>query len=131
MQFDQNHFEQAAAEFQKAVDRNPYDSESWYYLSISQLHTDQKQQAETNLYHIWPGSSYYGPREYQLGQIAFLRHDNAAAEQHLLGAINSNGEDLKARLLLAMIYRDQGEKDAALEQLAKVSAGAYFCQLLK
>jgi len=42
--------------------------------------------------------------------------------QHLLGAINSNGEDLDARLLLAMTYRDEGKKDAALEQLAKVSA---------
>jgi tetratricopeptide (TPR) repeat protein len=122
MQFDQNHFEQASAEFQKAVDRNPYDSESWYYLSICQLRANQRQQAETNLYRIWPGSSYYGPREYQLGQIAFLRHDDVAAEQHLLGAINSNSEDLKARLLLAMTYRDHGKKDAALEQLAKVNA---------
>ncbi len=122
MLFDQDHFEQAAAEFQKAVDRNPYDSESWYYLSICQLRTHRSQQAETNLYHVWPGSSYYGSREYQLGQIAFLRNDNAAAEQHLLGAINSNGEDLKARLLLAMTYRDQGKKAAALEQLAEVTA---------
>lgn len=120
--FDQNHFDTAAREFQKAVDRNPYDSESWYYLSICQLRLNRKQQAETNLYHIWPGSSNYGPREYQLGQIAFLRHDNAAAEQHLLGAINSNGTDLKARLLLAMLYRDESRKNAALEQLAKVSA---------
>ncbi len=122
IEFDQRKFEPAAAEFQKAVDRNPYDSESWYYLSICQLHAGERQQAETNLYHIWPGSSYYGPREYQLGQITLLRGDDAAAERHLLGAIDSNGEDLKARLVLAMLYRSQGKKDAALEQLAKVSA---------
>jgi tetratricopeptide (TPR) repeat protein len=120
--FNQNQFEKAATEFQKAVDRNPYDSDSWYYLSICQLRLNQQQQAERNLYHIWPGSSYYGPREYQLGQIAYLRHDNTAAEQYLLGAINSNGTDLKARLLLAVLYRDEGRKDAALEQLAKVNA---------
>ncbi len=120
--FDQDHFEQAAAEFQKAVDRNPYADESWYYLSICQLNLNRPGQAQTNLYYIWPGSAFYGAREYQLGRLAFLRHDDNGATQHLLGAINSNGEDLKARLLLAMIYRDQGQKDAALEQLAKVSA---------
>ncbi|MEO6829314.1 MAG: DUF5107 domain-containing protein, partial [Acidobacteriaceae bacterium] len=120
--FDQDHFDTAAAEFQKAVDRDPYDSKSWYYLSICQLHLNRQQQAETNLYHIWPGSAYYGAREFQLGQIAFLRHDHAAAEQHLLGAINANGTDLKARLLLAMLYRDERKKTDALEQLARVSA---------
>ncbi|MBA2680577.1 MAG: tetratricopeptide repeat protein, partial [Ktedonobacteraceae bacterium] len=121
LHFDLDHYEQAAVEFKKAVDRNPYSDESWYYLSICQFHLNQQQQAETNLYHIWPGSSYYGPREFQLGQLAFLRHDDKAAEQHLLGAINSNGEDLKARLFLALTYRDLGMKDAALEQLTKVS----------
>ncbi len=122
MAYDQRHFDEAATEFQKAVDRNPYDSESWYYLSVCQMRLNQKQQAETNFTHIWPGSSYYGVREYQLGEMAFLRHDDAGAAQHLLGAINSYGTDLKARLLLAVLYRDEGKKDAALEQLAKVIA---------
>ncbi len=122
LEFDAGHFQQAAAEFQKAVDRDPYDSQSWYYLSICQLRVGDQQQAERNLYYIWPGSSYYGPREYQLGRLAFLRHDTQTAIQHLTGAINSNGEDLDAHLLLAMKYRDQGKRDAALEQLAKVTA---------
>ncbi len=120
--FDAGHFRQAAAEFQKAVDRDPYASQSWYYLSICQIRLGRQDEAERNLYYIWPGSSYYGPREYQLGRLAFLRHDNNAAVQHLLGAVNSNGEDLDARLLLAMIYRDKGNKDAAVGELAKVSA---------
>lgn len=120
--FSNDHFDQAAAEFQKAVARDPYDSQSWYYLSICQVRTGEVAKAEKNLYYIWPGSSYYGPREYQLGRLAFLRHDNHAAQQHLLGAINSNDEDLDARLLLALTYREEGKKDAALEQLAKVSS---------
>jgi tetratricopeptide (TPR) repeat protein len=122
LQFDQGRYQQAATEFQKAVDRNPYDSESWYYLAICQLRLDQAKQAENNLYYIWPGSAYYGPREYQLGRLAFLRNDRTAAEQHLLGAITANGGDLQARLLLAVLYRDEGKKAAALEQLAKVTA---------
>ncbi len=120
--FDAGHFKQAAPEFQKAVDRDPYDSQSWYYLSICEVRLGEQDQAERNLYYVWPGSAYYGPREYQLGRLVFLRHDQKATEKHLLGAINSNGEDLKARLLLAMTYRDQKKKDAALAQLAKVSA---------
>lgn len=119
--FDNGKFQQAATEFQQAVDRDPYASQAWYYLSICQIRLGDQKQAERNLYYIWPGSSYYGPREYQLGRLAFLKKDNSAAVQHLLGAINSNGEDLNARLLLAITYRDQGKKDAALEQLAKVS----------
>jgi tetratricopeptide (TPR) repeat protein len=119
--FNRGEFQQAAAEFQKAVDRDPYDSQSWYYLSICQLRLGQQNEAERNLYYIWPGSSYYGPREFQLGKLAFLRQDDKTAEQHLLGAVNSNGDDLDAHLLLAVMYRQQGNKAAALAQLAKMS----------
>ncbi len=122
LEYNQHHYQQAAEQFQQAVNRNPYASESWYYLAICQLKLGQKKQAERNFYYIWPDSVYYGPREYQLGLLNFLRHDDAAAAQHLLGAINSNGKDLKARLVLAMILSDQGNKAGALEQLAKVEA---------
>lgn len=122
LEFNQHHFQQAAAEFQQAVDRNPYASESWYYLAICQLKLGGPKKAERNFYYIWPDSVYYGPREYQLGLLNFLRHDDAAAAQHLEGAINSNGKDIKARLVLAMTLWDQGNKAAALEQLAKVEA---------
>ncbi len=120
LEYNQHHYQQAAEQFQLAVDRDPYASESWYYLAICQLKLGQQKQAERNFYYIWPDSVYYGPREYQLGLLNFLRHDDAAAAQHLAGAINSNGKDLKARLVLAMTLRDQGNKAAALEQLAKV-----------
>jgi tetratricopeptide (TPR) repeat protein len=120
LEYNQHHYQQAEDQFQQAVDRNPYASESWYYLAICQLKLGQQKQAERNFYYIWPDSVYYGPREYQLGLLNFMRHDDAAAAQHLLGAINSNGKDLKARLVLAMTLRDQGNKSAALEQLGKV-----------
>ncbi len=122
LEYNRHHYQQAAEQFQQAVNRNPYASESWYYLAICQLKLGEQKQAERNFYYIWPDSVYYGPREYQLGLLNFLRHDDAAALQHLMGAINSNGKDLKARLVLAMTLRDQGNKTAALEQLAKVEA---------
>ena len=120
LEFGQDHFEQAAAEFQQAVDRNPYADASWYYLATSEMKLGEKKLAEDNFYFVWPGSSYYGPREYQLGLLNFLRHDNVSAAQHLAGAIKSNEQDLNARLLLAVTKRDQGDKDAALQQLAVV-----------
>ncbi|MGO8718552.1 MAG: DUF5107 domain-containing protein [Acidobacteriaceae bacterium] len=122
LEFNHGKYQHAAAEFQQAVDRNPYDSQSWYYLAICQLKLGQEKSAERNFYYIWPDSIYYGPREYQLGLLNLLRHDDAAAAQHLAGAINSNGEDVKAHLVIAMTLRDQGNKTAALEQLAKVEA---------
>ncbi len=120
LEFNQSHFQQAAKEFEQAVDRNPYADESWYYLAACELKLGQQKQAERNFYFIWPNSSYYGAREYQLGRMYFLRHEDAAAAQHLAGAINSNGQDIHAHLLLAMAERDRGNQAAALEQLAAV-----------
>jgi tetratricopeptide (TPR) repeat protein len=120
LEFNQGRFQQAAAEFQQAVDRNPYADESWYYLATSEIKLGDEKQAERNFYFIWPNSSYYGAREYQLGLINFLRHDDAAALRHFAGTINSNGQDIKAHLLLALAQRDLGNQAAALRELAKV-----------
>lgn len=120
--FNDGHFEQAAGEFQKAVDRDPYDSQSWYYLSVCEIRTGNAAKAASNLYYIWPGSAYYGVREYQLGRLAFLRGDLKAATQHLNGAITANGDDLDARLLLALIDRRQGNQKAALAELDKITS---------
>ncbi len=120
LEFNQDHFQQAAEEFQQAVDRNPYADASWYYLATSEMKLGDENQAEHNFYFIWPNSGYYGAREYQLGLINFLRHDDAAAAQHFTGAINSNGQDLKAHLLLALSERDLGNQEAALQELATV-----------
>ncbi|MGA7707555.1 MAG: DUF5107 domain-containing protein, partial [Acidobacteriaceae bacterium] len=120
LEFNQNHLQQASTEFQKAVDRNPYADESWYYLATCELKLGQQKQAERNFYFIWPNSSYYSAREYQLGRMYFLRHQDAAAAQHLVGAINSNGQDINAHLLLAMAERDLGNHAAALNELAEI-----------
>lgn len=120
LEFNQDHFQQAAAQFQEAVERNPYADESWYYLASCQLKLGQEKQAERNFYFIWPNSSYYGAREYQLGRMDFLRHQDAAAAEHLAGAINSNGQDINAHLLLAMADRDLENQAAALAELAAV-----------
>ena len=120
LEFNQDHYGQAAEEFQLAVDRDPYADASWYYLATSEMKLGLEKQAEDNFYFVWPGSGYYGAREYQLGLIYFLRHDHAAASEHLAGAIKANAQDLNAHLLLSVVERDEGDKNAALEQLAQV-----------
>jgi tetratricopeptide (TPR) repeat protein len=120
LEFNQEHFKAAAAEFQLAVDRDPYADASWYYLATSEMKLGEEKLAEDNFYFVWPGSGYYGAREYQLGLLNFKHHDLAAAAEHLTGAIKANAQDLSAHLLLALTERDEGDKDAALEQLAQV-----------
>ena len=122
---------EAEAELQRAVDRNPYADKAWYYLAIAEMESGKEKLAERNLYYIWPESAFYGNREYQLGRLALLRHDYHDAISHLEGAINSNGQDLSAHLLLAISYRSSGHAtlaSAEIDRLLQVdpsNCGAY------
>ena len=49
LEYNQHHYQQAAEQFQQAVDRNPYDSESWYYLAICQLKLGRAEAGGTEL----------------------------------------------------------------------------------
>ena len=118
--FAENKFNEASSELRQAVERDPYGDGAWYYLAMSLLKLGDKEQAERDLYYIWPDSAYYGAREYQLGRLAFNREDYTGAAEHLRGAVNANGRDLDARLLLAMAERKQGDQSSAREQLAAV-----------
>jgi tetratricopeptide (TPR) repeat protein len=103
--YKEGKLKEAELELQAAVSRDPYADEAWYYLSMSQLDQDKRDLGERNLYYIWPASAYYGNREYQLGRIEFLRGAYTKAIEHLKGSLNSNGNDLSARHLLALTYR--------------------------
>ena len=87
---------------------------------MSQFATGDERHAERNLYFIWPQSAYYGDREYQLGRLAFLRKQWNEAVSHLDRAIVANGYDLLARQLLALTWRERGDKERALAQLAEI-----------
>jgi tetratricopeptide (TPR) repeat protein len=122
---------EAEDELQKAVDRNPYADKSWYYLAMAEMESGKEKLAERNLYYIWPESAFYGNREYQLGRLALLRLDYRDAISHLEGAVNSNGQDLSAHLLLAISYRSSGHTAPAsgeIDRLLQVdpsNRGAY------
>ena len=113
----QGKYGEASAEFAKATDRDPYLDEGWYDLAVSQLSMGDVVSAERNFYFVGVQSGYYGEREFQLGKLAFLRADQTKAVQHLTAAIMANGNDLNARILLAIALRTQGKKREAADQL--------------
>jgi tetratricopeptide (TPR) repeat protein len=122
----QHHFAagryQAAAEYlEKVLARDPYSDEGCYYLAMSLLALGQTERAEHHFYYIWPLSAYFGAREFQLGRLALLRRDAGGAEAHLERAVAVSGYDLSARLLLALVLREQGRRPAAGEQLDAVT----------
>lgn len=129
--YKEGNLQEAEAELQKSVERNPYADRAWYYLAMVEMDYGKEKLAERNLYYIWPESAFYGNREYQLGRLALLRLDYPEAIRHLEGAVNSNGQDLSAHLLLAMSYRSSGHAplaSATIDRLLQVdpsNRGAY------
>ena len=118
--FNAGRYTRAAQSLEKVIERDPYCDEAYYYLAMAQFAQGDDRRAERNLYYIWPNSAYYSEREYQLGRLAFLKGDGAGTEEHLKGALARNAFDLSARLLLAVHYRERGERPAAMRELAEV-----------
>jgi tetratricopeptide (TPR) repeat protein len=119
-EFNGGRYTSALEHLEKAIARDPYSSEAYYYLAMSQFSLGRDQQAERNLYYIWPDSAYYGEREHWLGRLAMLSKDCDGAAGHLNRAIASNANDLLSRLMLAACYRDRGAHDAALSEVAEI-----------
>ncbi|MBI4893234.1 MAG: DUF5107 domain-containing protein [Acidobacteria bacterium] len=108
----------AIESLQKAIDRDPYCDEAHYYLSMARLALAEPARAERQLYYIWPGSPFYGPREYQLARLAFFRNNTPEAKGHLEKALSVNDGDLNSRLFLALLQRLSHEPAEAARHLA-------------
>ena len=115
--YQHGRYEPAVAHLERAIDRDPYSAEGYYYLAISQLALGQETRAERNLYFIGADSGYYGEREYQLGRLALLRKDLGGAVRHFEAALSANGEDLIARVALALALGDGGDRARAAREL--------------
>ncbi|MGJ5813972.1 DUF5107 domain-containing protein [Paludibaculum fermentans] len=110
-------FETAVEHLEKSVDRDPYASESHYYLALSRLALGQEPEAERALYFIGTDSGYFGAREYQLGRLALRRKELGAAVRHLEAALGANAGDLSARIALALALNDMGKRTQASGEL--------------
>lgn len=114
-------YQKAIEELTAATERDPYLEKAWYYLSMSQLAVGESAKAERNLYYVEPDSAYFGNREYQLGRLAMLAHQQNEAVTHLERAVAASGYDLNARVLLALVLREQGNKTEAMRQLDELT----------
>jgi tetratricopeptide (TPR) repeat protein len=112
----------AAVHCSEAIKRDPYADTAYYYLAMSQLALGRDAEAERNLYFIWPDSAHYGKREYQLGLLAMRRGDSENAKGHLKNAVTANGQDLLARLTLAVLFREAASTARAEGELQAVEA---------
>lgn len=118
--YEEGHFGEAVDHLERAINRDPYLEEAYYYLSLCQNRLEAFEKAERYLYFISPGSSYYANREYSLAQIALSRGDDDVAADHLRGAIGADGRHLSARFQLSLLYREKGQPDKALEQIGRI-----------
>jgi tetratricopeptide (TPR) repeat protein len=118
--FNAGRYASATTNLEKAVERDPYADAAYYYLSMSQLALGEDAKAERNLYFIWPDSSFYGEREYHLGRLALLRKNFETAIEHFRRAVSADGNDLLARVALALTLRASGDRAAAAQELASV-----------
>jgi len=117
--FTHARFASAVTRIEKALERDPYSPESYYYVAMSELALGEDARAERNLYFIGPDSGYFGDREYHLGRLALLGKDLHGAASHFEGAISANSNDLDAHLALALVYRASGDKARASRELAE------------
>lgn len=56
-------------------------------------------------------------------KLPWPKHDAKKSERHLLKALEMNPENVRARVYLADLYEDEGEKAAARKQLERAVAG--------
>jgi tetratricopeptide (TPR) repeat protein len=110
-------FTSAAAHLEKAIARDAYNAEAYYYLALSQISLGEEQKAERNLFFITPGSGFYDRREYLLGRFALIRNDRPGAVAHLERALELNSGDLTARVSLAVAHRLLGDSAAVQQTL--------------
>jgi tetratricopeptide (TPR) repeat protein len=118
--FTAGRHEEAVASLEKAIERDPYADQAYYYLTMAQFALGREKQGERNLFYIWPQSAYYGAREYHLGRLRLAAGDVTGAVERFRGAVTANGNDVLARLALALALRQTGQLVEAREQLAQV-----------
>jgi tetratricopeptide (TPR) repeat protein len=118
--FKAGRYEAAIQELTKAIQRDAYSDEAYYYLALSQFAANHEEDAERNLYYIWPGSAFYGTREYQLGRLSLARNDLSSAAMHFETAIEANDTDLLAHAGLTLVERKRNNRTEAARHLGRI-----------
>ena len=113
-------YEKAATHLEAALTRNKDSADAHYFLALARRALGQLSEAEDHL--IWLVRS--GNREslsrYVLGEMALEKEDYAAAVDHLRQAVMLDPRDLKARTILALAERLNGNTDMAEKRIDDV-----------
>lgn len=119
-------FQEAVDHLRLAVQRltrrhpNPVTGEAHYFLGLSLHYQKQHQEAYAALYkatwsYEWRSCAYY-----QLALLDLKLGDSKQALEHLKLCLSTNSDHNQAQVLMASIWRRQGQKDKAMDILNEV-----------
>jgi tetratricopeptide (TPR) repeat protein len=117
----EDHFRQAVARL-TARHPNPETGEAHYYLGLTLFHADRLDEAYGYLAKATWNQAWVAAASYQLACIDSRRGHAAAACTRLRQSLAANGDNGKARVLLAALLRRQGLPEQARAELAAVLA---------
>jgi tetratricopeptide (TPR) repeat protein len=116
-------YEAAESYLRKVTDKvsqnytSPKYGESMYYLGISLLRQGKFKDAYDILYRAAWNSEWTSPAYWILSLIDCRKQDFGLALEHIQRAVDANAYNLEAQQLKAVILRQLGKYDEALEQL--------------
>lgn len=99
---------------------NPYDSEPLYNLGIALKYQGRYQEAYDALYKSCWNYAFQCSGYYEIASIDAMRGDWALALEHIKKSVLNNYDGLKARGLMASVYRKTGDLEKA-ESVARES----------
>ena len=104
---------------------NPYDSEAYYNLGMTQLFQDQVENAYDSFYKATWSAAWRGPAYHRLAEIDLCSGRPVAALDHVSRSLRADADNLNARNLRIVVLRRLGstaEADAELAALLKLDS---------
>lgn len=108
-------FVEATEHFDNAIRRltrlnpNPYDSEPYYNLGITERYRGRLKQAYDALYKATWSAAWRGPAYFALAEIDATRGDWQVAHDHLERSLASEADNLNARNLMVHVLTELGQ----------------------
>lgn len=122
LDYEQGRYERALQTANQALRRNDDDLTARYYRAIAKVRLGIDERTEEDLDLLGRRAEYRSLAPYVQASLAIRDHDGDRAESLLEQAIHENPDDLKARVMLAVLLRRGGKNDEARRMVAAVLA---------
>ncbi|MFN2531353.1 MAG: DUF5107 domain-containing protein [Pyrinomonadaceae bacterium] len=113
-------FQKAADHLQAALQRNKDAVDAHYYLALVLRAMGEMSEAEDHLIWLIHSGQLESLAHYGLGEIALMRGQTSEAVENLRQAVMLDPRDLKARTILALAERLNGDLDSASQRIDEV-----------